>query len=414
MNQSMRAQIGALVLATSGVQLAVGFFGTFISLRVPLENFSSTMSALVLSGYYAGYTIGAVCGARIIERIGHIRAYAALAGLAVMATAIMPLAINGPAWLLLRAMIGFGCAGLFITTDAWLSAKAAPTERGRVLSIFRVGIFIALAVGQILIAQVDVRGPTAFNISVVIFAMALALVSVTRAEPPQITAAASLPYGQLSRGAPVAAFGAATSGLLNGAFYALVPAWMQGRGNDPATIGLVMLAAVFGGLAFQIPVGRLSDRLDRRIVLTGLCVGLIGTSIALIYLPRTLLAVLPTAFLFGGFLSTLYPVSIAHAHDRMRGERTVALSGRLILLFGFGSILGPLLGTAFVVSLGINGVLYLIAAVAFLLALFAAARSLISAPAPHVQRTFKILTPQAAPLATNDLPHRTDLTQASK
>ena len=80
----MPAQIGALVLATCGVQLAVGFFGTFISLRVPLEDFSATMSALVLSGYFAGYTIGAICSARIIERVGHIRAYAALAGLAVV------------------------------------------------------------------------------------------------------------------------------------------------------------------------------------------------------------------------------------------------------------------------------------------------------------------------------------------
>jgi MFS family permease len=86
----------------------------------------------------------------------------------------------------------------------------------------------------------------------------------------------------------------------------------------------------------------------------------------------------------------------------MRGERIVALSGRLILLFGLGSILGPLLGTAFVASFGISGVLYLIATVALLLALFAAARSLISAPAPHVQRTFEILTPHAAPLVTND------------
>jgi len=401
MNQSMRAQTGTLVLATSGVQLAVGFLGTFISLRVPLENFSATMSALVLSGYYAGYTIGAVCSARLIERVGHIRAYAALAGLAVTSTAIMPLAINGLAWLLLRACTGFGCAGLFVTTDGWLNAKAAPNERGRVLAIFRVGIFIALAVGQILISQVDIRGPAAFNISVAIFAMALALVSLTRAEPPQIAAATSLPYGQLLRGAPVAAAGAAISGLLTGAFYTLVPAWMQERGNDRATIGLVMLAAVFGGLAFQIPVGRLSDRVDRRIVLAGLCVGLVCTSIALVHLPRTLPAVLPTAFLFGGFLSTLLPVSIAHAHDRMRGERIMALSGRLILLFGLGCISGPLLGTVFVVSFGIDGVLYLIAAVALVLAFFAAARSLTLEAAPRVERGFGIVTP-AAPLVTRD------------
>ena len=379
MNQSMRAQFGALVLATSGVQLAVGFFGTFMSLRVPLENFSATMSALVLSGYFAGYTIGAVCSARIIERVGHIRAYAALAGVAVVATAVMPLAIHGPAWLLLRAVIGFGCAGLFVTTEGWLNAKAAPAERGRILSIYRVGIFIALAVGQILISQVHVKGFAAFNIIIAMFAMALALVSLTRAEPPQITEASALPYGQLIRAAPVAVAGAAIAGLIVGAFYTLVPAWMQERGNDRETIGLVMLAFVLGGLAFQIPVGQLSDRLDRCMVLTGLSLGLLGTSIALVYLPRTLLAVLPTAFLFGGFLSALYPVSVAHAHDSMRGEQIVAVSGALILLLGLGSILGPLLGTTFVVTFGINGVLYMFAAAALLLALIATARNLTSA-----------------------------------
>ena len=175
------------------------------------------------------------------------------------------------------------------------------------------------------------------------------------------------------------ATGAAIAGLIVGAFYTLVPAWMQERGNDRATIGLVMLAFVLGGLAFQIPVGQLSDRLDRCMVLTGLSLGLLGTSIALVYLPRTLLAVLPTAFLFGGFLSALYPVSVAHAHESMRGEQIVAVSGALILLLGLGSILGPLLGTTFVVTFGINGVLYMFAAVALLLALIAAARNLTSA-----------------------------------
>ena len=240
-------------------------------------------------------------------------------------------------------------------------------------------MFIALAVGQVLISQIEIRASSAFNIVVAIFAMALALVSLTRAEPPQITAASALPYGQLTRVAPIAVAGAAISGLIVGAFYSLVPAWMQGRGNDRVTIGLVMLASVFGGLAFQIPAGRLSDRLDRRIVLIGLCLGLAGASIALVCLPRTLPAILPTAFLFGGFLSTLYPVSAAHAHDRMHGERIVPVSGRLILLFGLGSITGPLLGTGFVVGFGINGVLDLIATAALLLALFAAVRSWIEA-----------------------------------
>ena len=97
--------------------------------------------------------------------------------------------------------------------------------------------------------------------------------STARAEPPRIVAAAKLPYGQLSRAAPVAVVGCVLSGLVAGAFYALVPAWMQGEGIERSTIALFMLVAVLGGLAFQIPVGRLSDRFDRRIVLAALGVG---------------------------------------------------------------------------------------------------------------------------------------------
>ena len=97
-----------------------------------------------------------------------------------------------------------------------------------------------------------------------------------------------------------------------------------------------MLTAVLGGLAFQIPVGRLSDRLDRRMVLAGLCMGLVGAAIALVYLPRTLAAILPAAALFGGFMSTLYPVCVAHAYDLMPADLAVPVSSRLILLSGLG------------------------------------------------------------------------------
>ena len=123
-NGSMHAQIGTLVIATSAIQLANGFFGTFISLRVAIEDFGATMAGLVLSSYFAGFTLGALRSGRIIERIGHIRAYAAFGGLVVAATAAMPLWVGPLPWLLLRAVIGFGCSGIFVTTESWLNAKA--------------------------------------------------------------------------------------------------------------------------------------------------------------------------------------------------------------------------------------------------------------------------------------------------
>jgi MFS family permease len=174
---------------------------------------------------------------------------------------------------------------------------------------------------------------------------------------------------------------------------------MQGEGIPGGTIALVMFCAVAGGLIFQVPVGRLSDRFDRRRVLAVLGLALAGTAIALGGVPRSLPAVLPVAALLGGFMSTLYPVCVAHANDRMPADRVVAVSGALILLSGIGSIVGPLAGTALMARAGIDGVLYVIAAAALAVALVAGSRSLLRAPAVRLRRPFAILTPQAGPLA---------------
>jgi MFS family permease len=402
-SQSMRAQIGALVVATSGVQLANGFFGTFISLRVTLEGFDPNMAGLVLSSYFAGFTAGAFFCTKIIGRVGHIRAYAAFAGMVIAATTVMSLLIGPVIWVILRLIIGFGCAGLFVTTESWLNAKSTPEKRGRVFSVYMVGTFIALALGQLLIGRVAIETTAPFDIIATLFAVALVLVSMTRAEPPQVLAVAPLPFGQLPRVAPIAVAGAVLSGLISSTFYALVPAWMQRESVDQSTIGLFMLTAVLGGLAFQIPVGRISDHFDRRIVLAALGAGLAVTAVALALLPRSLQVILPVAALLGGLMSTLYPVCVAYAHDRMPADRVIAVSGQLILLSGFGSVLGPLIGTNLMGRFDIHGVLYLMAAAGALLALIAAGRSFLSEPPQHLERPFAILAPQAAAMAHDPL-----------
>jgi MFS family permease len=406
---STRAQIGTLIIATSVIQLANGFFGTFISLRVATENFGATLAGLVLSGYFAGFTLGAVRSGKIIERVGHIRAYAAFAGLVVSATAAMPLLVGPLSWCALRAIVGFGCAGVFVTTESWLNAKAQPSERGRVFSLYMVGTFVALAVGQLLIGWIEVKGAGPFNGIIALFAVALVMVSSTRAEPPLVIAAEKLPYGEVARAAPVAVVGCAVNGLISSAFYALVPAWMQDDGIKRETIALSMLVAVVGGLAFQVPVGRLSDRSDRRVVLAALGLGFAGAAIALVHLPPSLPVLLPVAALLGGFMSTLYPVCVADAHDRMPADRIVAVSGRLILVSGLASVLGPLIGTSIMARSGINGLFYFMSAAALLLALVATGWSLATAAPRHLRRPFEILAPQAAQLAYNPLDSSNDI-----
>jgi MFS family permease len=298
----------------------------------------------------------------------------------------------------LRALVGFGCAGIFVTAESWLSAKTPPSERGRVFSIYMVGTFLALALGQLLIARANIKGSAPFNAIVALFAVALIMVTAARAEQPRVIASGELPYGALARAAPVAVVGSVLSGLVSGAFYALVPAWMQGQGTTQATIALFMLVAVLGGFAFQVPVGRLSDRYDRRIVLAALSLGFAITAIVMVLMPHPLAAILPAALLLGGFMSTLYPVCVAHAHDCMPADRVVAVSGRLILVSGIGSVLGPLIGASLMARFEIDGVFYFMAAAVLLLAIVAGSSGL-TTPAPTRREVpFEILAPQAGPL----------------
>jgi len=408
---SLRTQIGTLIVASSVIQLANGFFSTLISLRVAIEKFDA--SGLVLSAYFAGYTVGAMRSGRIIERIGHIRAYAAFAGLVAAPAAVMPFLVGSQAWIILRALIGFGCAGVFVTTESWLSAKAMPAERGKVFAIYMVGTFLALALGQLLIARADIGAVRPFNIIVALFALALVMVTTARAEPPQVSTAAALPYGVLAQAAPIAVLGCALNGLISGTFYALVPAWMQDQGVQRAAIALFMLVAVLGGLVFQIPVGRISDRFDRRIVLALLGLGFAATAFVMVISPRLLSELLPEAGLLGGFMATLYPVCVAHALDRMPADRVVAVSGRLLLVSGLGSVLGPLIGESLMAHFRIDGVFYFMAAAALLLTLVASLGGWITPPSKQQETPFEILTPQAGPLAHDPVESSDNHSQAN-
>ena len=173
--------------------------------------------------------MGALRSERIIEWIGHLRAYAAFAGLVVAATAAMPLLPGPLSWLALRAVVGFGCAGIFTATESWLSAKAEPAQRGRVFSTYMFGTFVALALGQLLIGRTNIQAVTPFNAIAALFAVALVMVSATRAEPPRVTASAALSFAHLSRTAPVAVVGCVVSGLATATFCVVGSTWNKSR-----------------------------------------------------------------------------------------------------------------------------------------------------------------------------------------
>ncbi|WP_206151427.1 MFS transporter [Starkeya sp. ORNL1] len=181
------------------------------------------------------------------------------------------------------------------------------------------------------------------------------------------------------------------AGIVSATFYAVLPAWMQANEVSQANISLFMLSAVLGGLAFQVPVGRLSDQFDRRALLGALAIGFALAAILLVNVPRTLAIIVPVTAVLGGFMSTLYPVCVSNAMDNMSGERVVSISSRLILVSGIGSTIGPFTGSWIMRRLDIDGVLYFMAAVAAVLGVAAFARTFMKPDAVHEDRPFVVV-----------------------
>jgi MFS family permease len=376
--------IGSLIAGISLIQLANGYIGTLIGIRLGAVSLEPAVTGIVTSAYFLGYATGAILCHRLIERAGHIRAFAAFAALVAASILGHALYFHPALWALLRALTGFGCAGLFVCTESWLNAKATSATRGTVFSIYMVATYTTFATSQFALNLAAPTDFTLFALAAILLCVALAIVSTTRAEQPIPVPSSRIEVGELLAAAPVAVTGCLAAGVVTGAFYALVPVYGQSRGFSLMQISSYMALAIFGGLLLQIPVAWLSDRFDRRLVAGLVALAFAGLTQAIppVSSPHWFAV---SWLLLGGFMSVIYPVCVAHANDRMPAERAVSVSGRLILISGVGSTLGPLVGSSIMATFGIHGLFDFMAAAAALFAAFALARA-VSVRAPEFKR----------------------------
>lgn len=388
---AIMVSVGAAIGGIAVVQLANGFLGTLVSMTSAAAGFTPAVVGIVLAAYYGGYTIGAATVGPILQRVGHIRLFAALAGIVAASVALQPVFTSAPAWVVIRLVTGFACAGLFIIVESWLNATSRPQNRGTIFAIYMVATNAAFGLGQFLINLPAPQGFELFSLAAALFCVALVPVALTRSAAPKLVESPRLRLRELRRLAPVAFAGCATTGLVSSAFYSLVPAYAQTQGVPASAISAYIATAIFGGLCFQIPVGKLSDRFDRRLVAAGVAAGLGIVAMALVLLPLPGMIILVFTFLLGGFMSTIYPVCVAHANDRVEPEKAVSTSGQLILIHGIASFMGPIIGTTMMGRGGIDGVYFFMALAALIFAVIAVARSL-SVEAPvQKERPFVFL-----------------------
>ncbi len=366
--------VASLLLGAGILILGNGLIGITLPIRMGIEGLPPEVSGLVMSAYYGGLVGGCIYGPRIIGRVGHIRAFAAFAAVISAATLLHALWFAALPWAVLRAVSGFCMAGLFATIESWLNVRSSNETRGQVLSLYMITAYFGSGLGQLLVNGWQVTGVELFCLAALLLSLSLVPVVLTHVSAPDLAQIRPLPFRELYAISPLGVAGAFGGGLISGGFYGMGAVFGQANGMSVLNVSLFMGVTVFGGLLLQWPIGRLSDRFDRRTVLFWVLSATAAVCFAEYLLATThaglFWLLLGLTGLFGGFMATIYPISLAHAFDYVESDRTVAASAGMLLAWAIGATCGPLLASWFMGQLGPSALFLFLVVVAALLAGF--------------------------------------------
>lgn len=379
---SVLRQVGTLMLSFGILLLATGTFNTFIAVRASLEGVPTLFTGLMMSGFYAGSIAAALLCAPLINRVGHIRAFSAFGALAAVVVLLHPFIAAPAAWIALRSVLGFCVAGLYMCTESWLNERVTPGTRGTILSLHATVVFLGMGGGQLMLNAGDPSGSTLFMVAAMLFALGVIPISLTRAIHPDPVSTKGFGLARLYAISPSGVAACMAGGLVGGSLLAVGPLFGRELGLGTLQLSHLMTAFVMSGLLFQLPVGWISDRLDRRDVITGASfVVLLALTVLLLLLDAFTLNgvyewqhygphLLAAAVVFGGVAATLYPLGIAYANDYLEPSQRVQASGALVLSYALGAVAGSALSAAAVELIGAPGLIVFNGLVAAVLILF--------------------------------------------
>ncbi|MBV1704790.1 MAG: MFS transporter [Hyphomicrobiales bacterium] len=337
--------LSALAAILAAVFLLItgnGLSGTLIPLRAKLDGFSASQIGALGSAYFAGMLAGAMVAGTLVRRAGYIRAFAAFVALAVTAMVTFPAALSPIPWIALRLVHGFALAGLYAVIEGWIQSRATNENRGALYAVYQVVNFGASAAGQGLMALADPRGVAPFSVAAAMLAMSILPLAFTSADPPERPRATRPRILWLVKQAPVGATSALIVGATNGAYWALAPVYALAAGLTPNQAPALTASVILGSALVVYPVGRLSDRLDRRIVVVAFsALGALVETALCFALGFGLWPLLGLGFLLGATTFVLYTLSTGLANDRVGPDDRVVVSSGLLFLYCVGAVIAP-------------------------------------------------------------------------
>ena len=346
----------ALLLSVSLLLMGNGLQNTLLPVRASIESFSAIDIGIMGSAYFLGFAAGCVFGPYVVRRVGHIRTFTAMATIASCAVLVHAFVLNPVVWWLLRVATGFCFAVLYMVIESWLNEKASNENRGTVFSIYTIINLTVVTFGQMMLMLDEPSNFMLFSFASILVSLAAVPVALSKSSEPAPIESVKIDFRKLFRTSPVGVIGCLAVGLANGSFWALAPVFAGGDSTDVTTVAIFMSVAVIAGAVGQWPLGRMSDRMDRRRVILLTCTGAMCASILLAVAPPYMEKILlPTAFAFGLFAFPLYSLCVAHTNDFADRSDYVEVACGLLLVYALGAVVGPIVTSTFMHFIGPGG-----------------------------------------------------------
>ncbi len=397
-----------LLVSAALLCLGHGLSGSLVSVEANAAEFGTDVTGFVMAGYSAGLLISTFITPRLVKSVGHVRTFAGLASIVSTAVLLFPLWVDPLFWFVLRLISGLCVSGMYIVCESWLNTASSNRNRGQMLSIYMIVTYGSLGAGQLLLNVTDTSGFVRFTLVSCLLSLSLVPLILMPSEAPSVEGSRSVSVDEIWRASPLAVLGVLACGLGQSAFFALGAVFGLSKGLPLFYVSLMMALPPLGVILSQYPIGWLSDRFDRRtiIMLLAFFAAMIaGVTLAGgYYLTRVMLIALVTAF--GVVSLPIYSLVVAHANDHLQREQILGASAKLVLLYGVGSLVGPILVGDLMRRIGGEGWLIYMIAVHAALAGFALWRKYKSpeyfkARGSEVMTVSPVSTPARAP-AVND------------
>lgn len=333
------------LLSSYGLLLiANGLFNTIVAIRTKTENFPDTTIGLVLAGYFVGLLLSAFYAARVVASIGHIRAFAIFASVASAVALGHLLWVNPALWGGFRLISGFCMGGMIVVTEGWLNERANNKNRGRIMSVYMITTYACAGSAQLMMMWGSPGGFKLFVFVSILYSLSLIPILMTQSQAPALPQPDRPNIRRLYHTSPVGMAGSFVVGYIHGVFYSLAPVFAYSLGLSMQQTAIFIATAIMSGMLLQFPLGKLSDRIDRRWVMVFSSV-LTALACYLLFInsgknPTTLYL---SGIFYGSVAFSINPICVAHVNDLTPNNERMQTSGGLLTFYGIGAIIGPIL-----------------------------------------------------------------------